>query len=36
VGRPGGKRLQGRQRNSWEENIKINLKGDRMGWYGLD
>jgi hypothetical protein len=30
VGRPEGKRPL------WVDNIKIDLKRDRMGWYGLD
>jgi hypothetical protein len=36
VGKPEGKRPLGRPRHRWEDNIKIDLKRDRMGWYGLD
>jgi hypothetical protein len=36
VGRTEGKRPLGRQRSMWVYNIKIDLKRDRMGWYGLD
>jgi hypothetical protein len=35
VGRPEGKRLLGRLRHRWVDNIKMDLK-ERMGWYGLD
>jgi hypothetical protein len=31
VGKPEGKRLLGRPRRWWVDNIKM----DRMGWYGL-
>jgi hypothetical protein len=34
VGMPEGKRPLGRQRRSWGNNIKIDLR--EMGWYGLD
>jgi hypothetical protein len=34
VGKPEGKRLLGRPRHRWVNNIKIDLRG--MGWYGLD
>jgi hypothetical protein len=27
---------KGRPRRRWMDNIKIDLKTDRMGWYGLD
>jgi hypothetical protein len=30
------KRPLGRPRCRWVDNIKMNLKKDRMGWYGLD
>jgi hypothetical protein len=33
VGKPEGRRLLGRPRRRWVDNIKIGL---RMGWYGLD
>jgi len=33
VGRPEGKRLLGRPRSTWEDNIKIDL--EEMGW-GMD
>jgi hypothetical protein len=36
VGKPEGKRPLGRPRRRWVDNIKINLKRDRMEWYGLD
>jgi hypothetical protein len=36
VGKPEGKRPLGRPKRRWVENIKINLKRGRMGWYGLD
>jgi hypothetical protein len=36
VGNPEGKRPLGRPRRRWEDNIKMDLKRDRMGWYGLD
>ena len=35
VGKPEGKRPLGRPRCGWEDNIKMNLAGSRMG-YGLD
>jgi hypothetical protein len=35
MGKPEGKRPQGRPRHWWEDNIKMDLRG-RMGWYGLD
>jgi hypothetical protein len=34
VGKPEGKRPLGRRRRV--DNIKMDLKRDRMGWYGLD
>jgi hypothetical protein len=30
------KRPLGRRRCRWVDNIKVDLKRDRMGWYGLD
>jgi hypothetical protein len=35
VGKPEGKKLLGRRRRRWVDNIKIDLRG-RMGWYVLD
>jgi hypothetical protein len=36
VGKPDGKRPLGRPRRRREDNIKMDLKRDRMEWYGLD
>jgi hypothetical protein len=36
VGNPEGKIPLGRSRRRWMDNIKMDLKRDRMGWYGLD
>jgi hypothetical protein len=36
AGKPEGKRPLGSPRRRWVANVKINLKRDRMGWYGLD
>jgi hypothetical protein len=36
VGKPEGKRPLGRQRRRSVDNIKIDFKRDRMGWYGLE
>jgi hypothetical protein len=36
VGKPDGKRPLGSSRRRWVNNIKRDLKRDRMGWYGLD
>jgi hypothetical protein len=36
VGKPEGKRPVERPRRRWVDNIKMNLKRDRMGSYGLD
>jgi hypothetical protein len=33
VRKPEGKRTLGRRRRRWVNNIKIDLKRDRMGWY---
>jgi hypothetical protein len=34
VGKPERKRLLGRCRFRWEDNVKMNQK--EMGWHGLD
>jgi hypothetical protein len=34
VGKPEGKRLLGRPRRGWEDNIKMDLK--EVGWEGMD
>jgi hypothetical protein len=34
VGKPEGKRPLGRPRRGWTDNIKIDLKRDKMGRYG--
>jgi hypothetical protein len=36
VRNPEGKRSLGRPRRSWVDNIKMDLRRRRMGWYGLD
>jgi hypothetical protein len=36
VGKPKRKRPLGRPRRRWEDNIKINLKVNRVGGCGLD
>jgi hypothetical protein len=36
VGKPEGKRPLGRPRCRWVDNIKMDLKRDRMVWYGLN
>jgi hypothetical protein len=36
VGKPEGKRPLGRPRRRFADNIKMDLKRGRMGWYGLD
>jgi hypothetical protein len=36
VGKPEGKKPLERPRRNWVNNIKIDLKTDRMGWCGLD
>jgi hypothetical protein len=36
VGMLEGKRPLGRPRRRWDDNIKMDLKRDRMGCYGLD
>jgi hypothetical protein len=34
VGKPEGKRPLGRPRRTWEDNIKMGLRG--IGWSGMD
>jgi hypothetical protein len=34
MGRPEGKRLRGRPRRKWEDNIKMDLQ--EVGWGGMD
>jgi hypothetical protein len=39
VGKPEGKRLLGRPRRRWEDNIKVDLQEmgcGRMAWFALD
>jgi len=36
VGKPEGKRLLGRPRHRWEDNIKMDLPGSGMQGHGLD
>jgi hypothetical protein len=36
VKKPEEKRPLGRPRCGWVDNIKMDLKRDRLGWYGLD
>jgi hypothetical protein len=36
VGRPEKKRPLGKPRRRWEDNIKMDLKGDRDRWGELD
>jgi hypothetical protein len=36
VGKPEGKSPLGRARRRWVDNIKMDLRRDRMGWFGLD
>jgi hypothetical protein len=36
VEKPEGKRHLGRPRRRWADNIKVDLKRDRMGWDGMD
>jgi hypothetical protein len=36
VGKPEGKRPLRRPRRGWVDNIKMDLKRDMMGLYGLD
>jgi hypothetical protein len=35
VGKPEGKRPLGRHRCRWEDNTKMDLKRDGLGWYGF-
>jgi hypothetical protein len=36
AGKPEEKRPIARPRRRWEDNIRMDLKKDRMRWYGLD
>jgi hypothetical protein len=36
VVKPEGKGSLGRPRYRWVDDIKMDLKRDRMGWYGLN
>jgi hypothetical protein len=36
VGKPEGKRLLGRPRRRWEDNIRMDLQKVGCGGYGLD
>jgi hypothetical protein len=36
VGKSEGKRPLERPRRTWVDNIKMDLREIRMGWYGLD
>jgi hypothetical protein len=36
MGKPEGKRLLGRPRRRLVDNIKMDLREIRVGWYGLD
>jgi hypothetical protein len=36
VGKPVAKRPLGRKRFRWEDNIRMDLKGNRMGGCGLN
>jgi hypothetical protein len=36
VGKPEGKKPLGRPRHRWVDNIKMDLREEVMGWYGLD
>jgi hypothetical protein len=36
VGKPKEKRLIGRRRRRWEDNIRMDLNGNRVGRCGLD
>jgi hypothetical protein len=36
VGMPEGKRPLGIPRRRWVNNVKMDLKSDRMVWYGFD
>jgi hypothetical protein len=35
-GNPEGKRPLRRPRRTWVDDIKVDVKRDRTGWYGLD
>jgi hypothetical protein len=36
MAKPKGKRPLGRPRHRWVDNVKLDLKSDRVGWDGLD
>jgi hypothetical protein len=36
VGKRGGRRILGRPRHRQEDDIKMDLMRDGMGWHGLD
>jgi hypothetical protein len=36
AGKPEGRRALGKLRRKWVGNIKMDIKRDMMGWYGLD
>jgi hypothetical protein len=36
VGKPGVKRPLRRPRRRWVNSVKMDLKRDRTGWYGVD
>jgi hypothetical protein len=36
MGKPEGKRPLGRPRRRWAHNIKTDLRGNRMEWFGLN
>jgi hypothetical protein len=36
VGKQEGKGPPGRSRHRWEDNVQVDLKRYRIGWYGLD
>jgi hypothetical protein len=36
VGKPEGRSPLGRPRRRWVDNVKMDLKRGRMGWYRLD
>jgi hypothetical protein len=36
VAKPEGERPLRKQRHRWVDDIKMDIKRDMMGWYGLD
>jgi hypothetical protein len=36
VAKPEGKRPLGKLRRRWVYNIKMDLKRDKVGWYGIE